>query len=51
MYSPSTLAGSSLSTAANISGSLAVNVDFFFSLADDDVEYLTGACRDLYTPV
>ena len=30
-----------------MSGSLAVNADFFFSLADDYVEYLTGTCRDL----
>ena len=48
MILSTTLLGSSLSIAANMSGSLAVNADFFFSLADDDdVEYLTGTCRDL----
>lgn len=47
-----TTLGSSLSMAANISGSLAVNVDFFFNLADDvDVEYLTGTCCDLWVQV
>ena len=47
MILSTTLLGSSLSIAANMSGSLAVNAHFFFSLADDDVEYLTGTYRDL----
>ena len=40
---------SSFSTAANMSGSLAVSAaDFFLSL-EEDVEYLTGtACLDLW---